>query len=100
MPAPSLDPQPRLPLVGPAPALADKGSGGLLGRDSPWPAGQRASAKDPPTSGNKPPKTVPRPPTKNTSRDATFHAGASLYGVADAELLAKSTHKFESRSKP
>ncbi|GBF99098.1 peptidase [Raphidocelis subcapitata] len=26
-----------------------------------------------------------------------FHAGTSLYGVADAELLAKHTHKFESR---
>jgi dipeptidyl aminopeptidase/acylaminoacyl peptidase len=26
-----------------------------------------------------------------------FKAGASLYGVADIELLAKHTHKFESR---
>lgn len=26
-----------------------------------------------------------------------FAAGASLYGVADAELLAQHTHKFESR---
>ncbi|GAC1317051.1 MAG: hypothetical protein NVSMB12_14480 [Acidimicrobiales bacterium] len=31
-----------------------------------------------------------------TFRDV-FAAGASLYGVADAELLAKDTHKFESR---
>jgi hypothetical protein len=30
------------------------------------------------------------------SRDV-FKAGASLYGVADIELLAKHTHKFESR---
>jgi hypothetical protein len=26
-----------------------------------------------------------------------FNAGASHYGVADAELLAQHTHKFESR---
>ncbi len=26
-----------------------------------------------------------------------FSAGASLYGVADCELLAQETHKFESR---
>ena len=31
-----------------------------------------------------------------TFRDV-FAAGASLYGVADAELLAKDTHKFEAR---
>jgi len=31
-----------------------------------------------------------------TFRDA-FHAGASLFGVSDAELLARDTHKFESR---
>ena len=30
-------------------------------------------------------------------RPGVFAAGASLYGVADAELLAKHTHKFESR---
>jgi len=28
---------------------------------------------------------------------ATFKAGASYYGIADLELLAKDTHKFESR---
>ncbi len=28
---------------------------------------------------------------------STFHAGASHYGVSDAEALAKETHKFESR---
>ena len=27
----------------------------------------------------------------------TFNAGASHYGVSDAEALAKETHKFESR---
>src|SRR6185295_20411469 len=31
-----------------------------------------------------------------TFRD-TFNAGASHYGVSDAEALAKETHKFESR---
>jgi dipeptidyl aminopeptidase/acylaminoacyl peptidase len=32
-----------------------------------------------------------------TSRPASFAAGASYYGVADLELLARETHKFESR---
>ena len=31
------------------------------------------------------------------NRRDVFSAGASLYGVADAELLAAHTHKFESR---
>lgn len=30
-------------------------------------------------------------------RRKVFQAGASLYGVADCELLAQETHKFESR---
>lgn len=30
-------------------------------------------------------------------RRDVFSAGASLYGVADCELLAQETHKFESR---
>ena len=35
-------------------------------------------------------------PTRATFRDV-FAAGGSLFGVADAEALARETHKFESR---
>lgn len=41
------------------------------------------------------PTTTARPPTACPSD--VFAAGASHYGVADLELLAKETHKFESR---
>lgn len=41
-------------------------------------------------------------PSRSSADDLTcsrdvFSAGASLYGVADCELLAQETHKFESR---
>ena len=41
-------------------------------------------------------KHIPQLPLKMPRRDV-FSAGASHYGVADLELLAKETHKFESR---
>lgn len=41
--------------------------------------------------------TAPLPPHGMFLCRDTFAAGASLYGVADMELLAKETHKFESR---
>lgn len=37
------------------------------------------------------------PDTRGALCRDVFKAGASLYGVADIELLAKHTHKFESR---
>lgn len=40
--------------------------------------------------------TISPCPRSCTHRDV-FKSGASLYGVADIELLAKDTHKFESR---
>ena len=47
--------------------------------------------------GGKPPLQLATPPPHCPRRRDVFAAGASHYGVADLELLAQETHKFESR---
>ena len=47
-------------------------------------------------SGNVAPLGVFRE-AKNRALPVPFAAGASHYGIADAEALARDTHKFESR---